>query len=537
MSRIRVIDRLSDEIVVYESDQYVCLMKLFPMCRHEGDISEEDYRRFHLRFYLPREYFTDAHKRIDEILVMTNGLDEFSHYTLYDELGSRFASNGLACVLMPLPDHLHRHTRFRINHPSAKQIIEKPSETMMRNPIRLYELFLQFKQELAQLRDHLMGTACGDPEGACRFYKHLFAPQVRVSYMGYSLGAAATLCDFLESEASLNACFLLNGAIQFRHITSEKMFPQKQWKAFTRRLEEEYRKRPDQNRLFEEVFLGQFVSRSQELLREHGRRVLFIFGGRDSLTSYKNMESIAPEEWGSGMLVLPGINHFLGIDEEWKKWIALVVKLILEFKENAVRRTITKEELERHYRLLGEKEFNTSEAALQGMQRQQYRAKLIGMDSPRIADAENEKRAIKELVKSKKFEELKLGLMLYQGRMITVEELLQALEIQRASFPRRRIGDILVDELKVVHRNHVEALASIQYRPSDKLARRPRTEEAANEQQVIQKKFDDNEEDNNKFGSLPTPYANQAIEVKATYVAGGKVVQLPLDDALVYFDG
>jgi hypothetical protein len=109
LSRIRYVDRYKDEILVHEGAKYVCLMKLFPMCGLDTTPDEEDYRRFHMRFYIPREYFNDARKKIDRIIIMTNGLNEFDKYLLYDQLGSDVASLGLAAVLLPLPNHLNRH--------------------------------------------------------------------------------------------------------------------------------------------------------------------------------------------------------------------------------------------------------------------------------------------------------------------------------------------------------------------------------------------------------------------------------------------
>jgi hypothetical protein len=460
MSRIRILDRMSDEIVLYESDHYVCIMKLFPMCRYDGTIARDDYRRFHLRFYIPREYLTDGYKKIEEIVVMTNGLDEFSHYTLYDELGSRFASKGLPAVLLPLPDHLHRHTRYRISKPDAKQLTDKPSQLMMSTPIRLYERFLQFKDELAQLRNHVTNVGCQQRTGPCSFYSNLFAPRVRISYLGYSLGAAALLSDYLESEADLNACFLLNGAIKLRDIISEQLFPQSIWDEFIRKLEEDYRARVDRNRFFEEIFLGHYVNYSRDLLEKHGHRVLFIYGGRDSLTSYKILETITPKKWGSGLLVLPGINHFLGIDEQWKKWIGLVVNLILEFNENAVRQTITKEELHRQYMKLQEGMDDLSAADRESIESQLYRASLMGIHPELDVAADAHRAEIKKITSSTRFEELQLGMMLYQAGMITAEQLSKGLEEHQKS--KKKIGDVFVDVLELVPRDHVEALASVQ---------------------------------------------------------------------------
>jgi hypothetical protein len=84
------------------------------------------------------------------------------------------------------------------------------------------------------------------------------------------------------------------------------------------------------------------------------------------------------------------------------------------------------------------------------------------MDPERIAYEESVKNEVKESVADKRLEELPLGLMLYQARMISVGDLMKALELQKDS--GKRIGDIFVDEMKLVSRQWVEALASVQVR-------------------------------------------------------------------------
>lgn len=464
MSRIRYVKRREDEILVDETAEYVCLMKLFPMCG-DGDVSEEDYQRFHLRYYIPREYFNDARKKIDRILVMTNGLDEFDKYLLYDQLGTRLASLGLATVLLPLPDHLNRHIRYRLKQPNEEKIKVKPSGEIIGNPMVLHDRFLQYKEELRRLRHHIdwktSKDACKDPEGSsCSFYRHFFADVVRVSYLGYSLGGATMLCDFLEFEKSLNACFLLNPAINLPAVNGSVMFGQEQWDTFIENLTDIMRAYPQKDRLFEEILLGGSIRKTPKLLQENGRRLLFIFGGKDSFTSYKHSQGIMPEKWGSGMLIIPGIEHFVAENEEWKKWSQLTVKLISDFEENAARRVITEEELDK-IREEADSEVSVDERLVRD--EELYRASLLR--TPQHMDArKGEREKVKSHRKGISLEELPLGEMLIKEKQITFEQLWDSLEEQRRS--HMRIGDILVDVFKLAPRKQVEALASTQ-RPKD----------------------------------------------------------------------
>lgn len=460
-NRIRTLDREADEVAVYESENYVCLMKLFPLCRHDHPVPAEDYRRFHLRFYIPREYFNDARKKIDRIIIMTNGLDEFNDYQLYDQLGSRFASLGLPAVLLPLPDHLNRHIRYRLDKPDAKQIKARPSSELLENPTVLYERFGQVKKELAELRRHIrwqtLEDKCKDLKSPCSFYSHFFAPTVRMSYLGYSLGGATMLCDFLESEKELNACFLLNPAINLPAVSGRTMFRQ-QWEKFIRELKRSIRDYPARDRLFEEILMGQYIDLTPELLQEHGHRLLFIFGGSDNFTNYKNSEVIMPEQWGSGMLILPGIKHFFARNEEWKKWNKLTVKLISDFEENAARLVITQDELTKIER---EDDWEFSEEELRERKEELYRASLLKI-SERMSERAAEKQRMEQDVREKLAEDLQLGALLVADKQITFDELWDALTEQQRT--HERIGDILVDVFRLTTREQVEKQALIQRR-------------------------------------------------------------------------
>ncbi len=165
-SRIGHVNRFADQLLVDETAEYVCLMKLFPMCGIAEEVTEHSYRRFHLRFYIPREYFNDARKKISRVLIMTNGLDESDNYLLYDQLGTRLAALGLATVLLPLPNHLNRHVRYRLKQPDEEKIKSKPSDEITVKPEVLHERFMQYKDELRQLRSHINWKSNADAHGA-----------------------------------------------------------------------------------------------------------------------------------------------------------------------------------------------------------------------------------------------------------------------------------------------------------------------------------------------------------------------------------
>ena len=459
--RVRSLDRGEDVIPVCEESGVACFMKLFPMCASQVTLPLDDYQRFHLRFYVPLEILLDPGRRADRLVILTNGLDELHQYTLYDELGMRLAGNGLPCVLLPLPDHLNRHTAHRIQAPTFEQVVTPSSHILKADPIKLYHRYLQFKAELAVLRAHVHGHECAEAVGgSCSIYRKLFSPGTRISYLGYSLGACGMLADFLENEPTLNACILLSGAINLKDIISEKLMPQSEWDAFVGGLTDAFRDaRAKQattlaDQLFEEVFLGQYGGRKcGPLLKEHGRRVLFVLGGRDKLISPSNFEALAPKDWGLGLFVLPGINHFLPIDEEWKRWSSLVIHLITRFEMNAIQRQLTEDDV-----VSASGADTRAKTGLIQRDEVLERARYVAWRAAEIVASRDERQAVREQLKGKSFVDLRLGLRLVKAGLISSAELALALKEHAAS--QRRLGDIVVDQLRLVRREIVEALVA-----------------------------------------------------------------------------
>lgn len=484
LSRIRYLDRRKDEIFVYEGARYVCLMKLFPMCGHDDIPGDEDYRRFHMRFYIPREYFHDARKKIDRIVIMTNGLNEYDKYLFYDQMGSDLASLGLAAVLLPLPNHLNRHPRYRLTNPDEQKIKVRLSDALMKEPMLLHDGYLQCKRELAELRNHINWkrferTLKGSRRERhrcepCSFYSHFFADEVRVSYLGYSLGGATVLCDFLDSAQSLNACFLMNPAINLPKVEGGKIVGEEVWEAYIPELLEAIRNFPGRDRMFEEVVIGEYSINAKKLLKEYGQRLLFIFGGSDDFTRYTNLQALMPKDWGSGLFIVPGIQHLVGESDEWKKWRMLVVKLITDFEANAARRVTTEKELDK---IRGE-----DEPALSEQERAERLEELYRATALLTVQRMDERKAEREELRARRklpLGQLRLGEMLVKKGQINFDGLWDALEEQRRCAPRNapdeqrmsrmRIGDILVDVFRLATREQVESLASIQGRPEGEL--------------------------------------------------------------------
>jgi hypothetical protein len=294
------------------------------------------------------------------------------------------------------------------------------------------------------------------------------------------------ICDFLDSEKDLNACFLLNPAINIPQIKGDKIEKmhiarKETWDKYVPEIMNAMRNYPEKDKMFEEIVIGAYIQDSPKLLKKHGHRLLFIFGGSDEFTEYKNSETIMPEKWKSGMFIIPGIEHLVAEREEWKKWRMLLVKLISSFEENAARRVITQKELEEIIagkelnEIMEESDSNTSEKELIERKEELYRATLL-LTVQRM----NERKVARDEFRERRklpIEGLRLGEMLAKKGQINFDDLWDALEEQRrCALPnaaneqrmsRMRIGDILVDVFRLVTREQVEELASIHRRGKD----------------------------------------------------------------------
>ncbi len=496
LSRVCTVDQKASEQVVYSNDQYVCLMKLFPDCMHPGPLELGDYRRFHMRCFLPREALAHVNAKVDRLVIMTNGLDEIHDFSLYDELGCRLASRGLGCILLPLPDHLNRHMLYRIPSPTLRQVILKPSDILMDEAIMLYQRFLQFRDELNVLLRHVLGDGPGCDAEGCKFYRDVFGPRTRISLMGYSLGSAAMLPYFLERIAQrgdVNTCLLLSAAVTLRNTNPSRMFGEGRWEDYVKRFESAFLalrgEYPSGTDLVSGLFGAACFDHNRESLRgplkENGRKVLFLFGGRDLITGADKMMGLEPKDWGVTKLVLPGINHFLAIDEEFRQWIDLVVNLIVSFERNGASRSITLKHLNSQYESLQTAD-RSDLRQIEQAESVVRRSKYLGLDLNQIPERDGEKLEAKKItyedlrgalstfapetddvsfeqkqIDASYLQDKKLGRILYVLGIIRSEELVRALYLQRELIERgvhQRLGEILVSRLKLVR---PEVLSSV----------------------------------------------------------------------------
>ena len=245
VNKVRAFDRSDSNDVEYivNDSSHVCLMKLCPYAEQNPirkEIDYSDFRRFHLRFYLPKFVYTAKNKKISKLIFMFNGLNEIDEYNLYDQIGQVLCRRGIASVLIPMPDHLHRHTRWRYKKPTDEQMDTKPLKLIDEKPERLHLGFLQYMGEIESLYDRIINCHTSDDK-ACGFYRNLFDPRLRISCLGYSLGGLTALGAFIANPGKFNACFLLNSGIKLKDIKlPPKMISQEKWNEIVKRASDKF---------------------------------------------------------------------------------------------------------------------------------------------------------------------------------------------------------------------------------------------------------------------------------------------------------
>lgn len=356
-NRVKRLPRDADILHDHSDALHVCWMKLFPTCMHKRELPLDDHRRFHLRFYIPRMKNIEIHPRIKRVVIMLNGLDEVDYYTLYDQLGAGFAAHDIVSIILPMPDHLNRHQKFRKSEKNVtkKEREEKPSDGMTKDPLIIFRRYKQLMDEIETLIEHIRNFRCKEASRSCNFYSRYFDPQVRISILGYSLGGLAALAAFLKDPQRYTACILLGSGVQLGDIEIERVMDTERWEKFVDDLHKKwdtfyskkFNRREDHMlaRYFGDIFLGNNPRTLSMELKEHTRKMLFILGGADPMIRLEDLRKITPKDHGFALLGLPGVSHFLAIDEAWIGWSNVIINFIAGFEENATHEFLSEKEV------------------------------------------------------------------------------------------------------------------------------------------------------------------------------------------------
>lgn len=335
-SRVKRIDRYDDLIVDFVDDSHARIMKLFPICHEIEDNKDiDDYRRFHVRMYMPSMIYKDKNKKINKCFIILNGLDETTHFNLYDQVGKSLAEAGYGAILLPLPNHLNRNPAYRLDEGCE---IEQPSLSFINESQKVYEAYTQLLGELDILIHHINQKCRYTKEReCCSFYNQFFSENTRISLLGYSLGGLAAISYFLLRKNDINSCILLNSGAKLSDIDVSKFLSLEEWKEMVKTLNKNRNKFVNsiEKNIFEKVFLGLDEELLKDDLEEKSNKILFILGGADSVTRRASIKRIEPDNHGLSIMQLPGIHHFLSYDIHWDQWFPIVHQMIISFDKSA----------------------------------------------------------------------------------------------------------------------------------------------------------------------------------------------------------
>lgn len=206
----------------YDSTTHIRIMKHFKsrksdVCANDMIAKcwrDDNQNEFYVRCYLPKSKISakSRNERIDKLIIMFNGLDEILNYDLYDALGSQFATNGIASILLPTPYHLNRRC---IDQEATDKFGKKryriPSHYAVEERAMMY--YYNYQKSMHELED-LLQCIIGHDRDDHGFYSSLFNPSaLKITLFGFSLGGLRALGSALSLKSTypqISSCVTWN---------------------------------------------------------------------------------------------------------------------------------------------------------------------------------------------------------------------------------------------------------------------------------------------------------------------------------------
>ncbi len=208
----------------------------------EVDIVNKLDKGFHLRFYLPKQIISTIDQKIDEVVILLNGMNELDYFHFYDMIGEFFAEKNIAAILLPTPMNLNRRIKednefnTLVKSIGYKDYIVTPAHrAMCNNEMIYYFSFLKSFQELDLLIDKIKFDYNIEPQNFTNeskafaenerkndfeFYRQFFGgSNTKISVLGYSLGGLRALSFFLKKFKPIKDDLLLGDLTLVKRIS------------------------------------------------------------------------------------------------------------------------------------------------------------------------------------------------------------------------------------------------------------------------------------------------------------------------------
>lgn len=323
-------------------------------------------KSFDLSFYVPLNVMSVGDEKIQEVVIMFNGLNEIAnrHYAHYDRLGASLALNGIGAVLYTTPFHLNRtpylERKFRKlyeerggsqkwpDSPGADVMMRVPHRGVLRNQESLFHSFQQLATEVLDFASYLRvrsikGFITMDKDDEI-FYEELFdRKNVRVSLLGYSLGGLQALYTYLKDPGLFGRCILVNSGASVDNLRTKPVgITDGEWSAIRQGARKAKYHLAEMINVHDRGFLDDVLFerpfKNDETLRVFGassNNLLFIAGGADAVSPAEYLLQFQPKGGGSSrglnILQVEGLEHPLQRSLEYDRWFPLIVNTINKF--------------------------------------------------------------------------------------------------------------------------------------------------------------------------------------------------------------
>ncbi|WP_303316652.1 hypothetical protein Q4Q34_07555 [Flavivirga abyssicola] len=348
----------------YDSSNHIRIMKRF----HHSDTSfapeviqgawKEDFQEdMYLRCYLPKKKITSKSKneRVNKLIIMFNGLNEVMHFDLYDILGSQFANQGIASILLPTPYHLNRRVPdFEMSRKKMKYRCHIPTDYASGELEMMY--YYNFKKSIAEV-ELLISQIVSNHSSNNGFYSSLFdLDNLKISLLGFSLGGLKAIGSFMKLKPDnpelIQSCVTWNSEPGLEDVTIEKIngnkikYTRKTWLDLMKSIKTDLngiikKGNPSEKsyaRLCKWLYFSQKKGNRNEAefealrdrLSGYSNNCLSIQSASDSIVKVSSFDRILTDV-GLHRVIVPGVDHIPNEDIKWGEWLTRTVGNVIHF--------------------------------------------------------------------------------------------------------------------------------------------------------------------------------------------------------------
>ena len=348
----------------YDSSNHIRIMKRF----HHSDTSfapvaiREAWKNDHqedlyLRCYLPKKKISSKNRedRVNRLIIMFNGLNEVRHFDLYDILGSQFANQGIASILIPTPYHLNRRVPdFEASKRVMKYRCHIPTDYATGNLKMMY--YYNFKKSIVEA-ETLISQIKSNQQKDYGFYNSLFdVPNLKISLLGFSLGGLKAIGSFMKLKPDfpqlIQSCVTWNSGPGLEDVTIEKIngnkikYDRESWAKLMKNVKsgisDILRKGDPSEKSYGKLCKWLYFSQNKgkrdeeefrslrERLSGYSNNCLSIQSASDSIVKVSSFDRILTDV-GLHRVIIPGVDHIPNQDIKWGEWLTRTVGSVIHF--------------------------------------------------------------------------------------------------------------------------------------------------------------------------------------------------------------